>query len=240
MISFAQNFEDVVLNRAFKHQETGFYVDIGCGGPVINNVTLSLYRNGWHGLVVDGDSSVLSDYSLDRPRDIVRHAWISSKQEKRTWVQSDVAGLSRLSAGAPEDPNDPNTMRVSTKTVSDLLTEEGRTSLDLLKIDCEGADFEVLRGSALRRFRPRVVVVEVLNPQAKPTSTVHLTWYMRFHGYKKCLFDGVNIFFCLRTEKEIAKAISYPACVLDMPFHRYQQALAMGWVDGDRSDDLPM
>ena len=124
--------------------------------------------------------------------------------------------------------------------MSDLLAEGGWTSIDVLKIDCEGADFEILRGSALRRYRPRVVVIEVLNQNEKPTRNLWLTWYMRFHGYKKCLFDGVNIFFCLRTEKEIAKAISYPVCVRDMPFHRYQQALAMGWVDGERSDDLPM
>ena len=237
MISFAQNFEDVILNRAFEHQETGFYVDIGCGDPVIDNVTFNLYRNGWRGLVVDGELSVLSEYSLHRPLDIVRHAWLSAKREKRAWVHSDVVGLSRLATGAPGDTD---AVTVFTERVSDLLAEGGWTSIDVLKIDCEGADFEILRGSALRRYRPRVVVIEVLNQNEKPTRNLWLTWYMRFHGYKKCLFDGVNIFFCLRTEKEIAKAISYPVCVRDMPFHRYQQALAMGWVDGERSDDLPM
>ena len=100
MISFAQNFEDVILNHAFEHQETGFYVDIGCGDPVIDNVTFNLYRNGWRGLVVDGELSVLSEYSLHRPLDIVRHAWLSAKREKRAWVHSDVVGLSRLATGA--------------------------------------------------------------------------------------------------------------------------------------------
>jgi len=39
MISYAQNFEDVILERFFKGQKTGFYVDIGAADPVKDSVT---------------------------------------------------------------------------------------------------------------------------------------------------------------------------------------------------------
>ncbi len=34
-ISHAQNFEDVILWRALKHVQNGFYIDVGAQDPVI-------------------------------------------------------------------------------------------------------------------------------------------------------------------------------------------------------------
>jgi hypothetical protein len=36
MISYAQNFEDVILNRVCKDMEKGFYVDVGAYDPSTN------------------------------------------------------------------------------------------------------------------------------------------------------------------------------------------------------------
>ena len=38
-ISHAQNFEDVMLWRALKHIEHGFYVDVGANDPDVHSVT---------------------------------------------------------------------------------------------------------------------------------------------------------------------------------------------------------
>lgn len=48
--SYAQHGEDVVLNRAFKHQQNGFYVDVGAAGPVQHSVTKLFYDRGWRGI----------------------------------------------------------------------------------------------------------------------------------------------------------------------------------------------
>lgn len=220
----------------------GFYVDLGCGDPLIDNVTFDLYRRGWRGLVVDGDASVLSGYPLSRPGDTVRHEWLSSKPEIRRWVPSRTVGLSRLSERGKDRSPERDSIEVRTTDLATILSQEDFPPIDLLKIDCEGADLEILRGSALRRFKPRVVIVEEVNSLVRRVSRRRrtLTWFMLVRGYKKCLFDGVNIFFCLRREKELSKRLSYPACVLDMPFHRYQQARAMGWIDGEPETNLPL
>ena len=39
MISYAQNFEDVVLNRVFHDVKDGRYIDVGAYDPVIDSVT---------------------------------------------------------------------------------------------------------------------------------------------------------------------------------------------------------
>jgi hypothetical protein len=42
-ISYAQNLEDVMLYRALKHVECGFYIDVGAQHPVIDSVTKAFY-----------------------------------------------------------------------------------------------------------------------------------------------------------------------------------------------------
>ena len=49
MISYAQNHEDVLLNRCFGSQASGFYIDVGAWEPVLHSVTHHFYEQGWHG-----------------------------------------------------------------------------------------------------------------------------------------------------------------------------------------------
>jgi peptide methionine sulfoxide reductase MsrB len=50
MISYAQNFEDIILWRALKNIKNGFYVDVGAGDPVNHSVTKWFYDQGWSGV----------------------------------------------------------------------------------------------------------------------------------------------------------------------------------------------
>ena len=43
-VSYAQNFEDVLLWRALRDIEHGFYVDVGAQDPVTDSVSLSFYE----------------------------------------------------------------------------------------------------------------------------------------------------------------------------------------------------
>ena len=52
-ISYAQNFEDVILRRALKDIEKGFYVDVGAHDPVIDSVTKAFYDLGWRGINIE-------------------------------------------------------------------------------------------------------------------------------------------------------------------------------------------
>jgi hypothetical protein len=43
MISYAQNFEDVLISRVFSGKEGGFYIDIGAGDPIADSLTKYFY-----------------------------------------------------------------------------------------------------------------------------------------------------------------------------------------------------
>jgi len=46
-ISYAQNFEDVMLWRALGHVSAGRYIDVGAQDPVVDSVSKAFYEHGW-------------------------------------------------------------------------------------------------------------------------------------------------------------------------------------------------
>jgi FkbM family methyltransferase len=53
MISYAQNFEDVMIARLFDAHWRGFYVDIGAAHPDFLSITHHFYDQGWSGINVE-------------------------------------------------------------------------------------------------------------------------------------------------------------------------------------------
>ena len=69
MYSYAQNFEDVYILRAFKGLTDGFYIDIGAYDPDEDSVTKALYDLGWYGVNIEPGPS-FDRFVKSRPRDI--------------------------------------------------------------------------------------------------------------------------------------------------------------------------
>src|SRR5207245_1934754 len=70
MVSHAQNFEDVMLARALRDVETGFYVDVGAWDPNIETVTRYFYELGWRGINVEPAPAYHAMLETARPRDV--------------------------------------------------------------------------------------------------------------------------------------------------------------------------
>ena len=70
MISYAQNFEDVILWRVFKDIISGFYIDVGAYHPRIDSVTKWFYDQGWNGINIEPSKEYLDRFYDERPRDL--------------------------------------------------------------------------------------------------------------------------------------------------------------------------
>ena len=53
VISYAQRFEDLYLLRCFGTRNEGFYIDIGSGHPVYDNMSFAFYLAGWRGITAE-------------------------------------------------------------------------------------------------------------------------------------------------------------------------------------------
>ena len=70
MISYAQNFEDVMVARLFDPDYQGFYVDIGAAHPDFLSVTRHFYDRGWSGINVEPSLRFYPLLCEARPNDI--------------------------------------------------------------------------------------------------------------------------------------------------------------------------
>ncbi len=218
MISYAQNGEDVVLARALP-QRVGFYVDVGAGDPFIASVTKHFYDLGWHGINLEPRPSALAKLELHRPRD--RNLGVAVGSENGTTSFFLVEEDPDLSTTVESDREllvdrgySTSLHSVGVRTLSDVLGQYEVADIDFLKIDVEGAEAAVLEGLDLARWRPRVIVVEAVEPYSH-VRTDHL-WRHRLEqaGYRAGGFDGINLFFGQADEPSVLNNLA-PASPID-------------------------
>jgi hypothetical protein len=95
-ISYAQNSEDVVLWRALRDLETGFYVDVGAGDPKEDSVTYAFYERGWSGINIEPLDEYFGKLTQARPRDTNLKVAVGREVGLRTLYAFAGTGLSTL------------------------------------------------------------------------------------------------------------------------------------------------
>ena len=168
-LSYAQNLEDTHLDLIFGDVPAGTYVDVGGGHPVADNVSFYFYLKGWRGLVVEPQTALAAAYAGIRPRDHVVTC-LAGRQDG-TLDFHIVDGLHGLSSANKANADSARRYgagyRTETRDVrrlSALIDTAKLGAIDFLKIDVEGAEADVLGGLDLARHRPKVILVEAVNP----------------------------------------------------------------------------
>ncbi len=197
MLSYAQNMEDVLLARLFEGQAGGFYIDVGGGHAIADNVTYHFYRQGWRGIVVEPQAALGPLYRRIRPRDALVQA-LAGRQEGslELFEATTFHGLSTASpqhAVAAEQAGVAG-RRVSkpVTTLAKLCAEHAPSVIDMLKIDVEGNEAEVLGGADFGRHRPRVILVEAIEPLSMADASHRFEPMLLGQGYRFAFFDNLN------------------------------------------------
>lgn len=235
MISYAQNAEDVLLRRIFSDHPGGFYIDVGAYDPVSCSITKHFYDLGWHGINVDASPAAFARVAPARPRDINVNVGVSNREGEMTFYEfpPQHAGLSTFSEVEAETHRAAGLTcrehRVTVTTLSRLCEQQAVKEIDFLSIDVEGHEREVLEGADLRRFRPRVVLVEATRPLTTVTS--HDRWEHLLLGadYLYATFDGLNRYYVRAENREDAAKLAAPANIFDefIPFTHWQELEAL-------------
>ncbi len=216
MLSYAQNAEDVVLRRVFFDRVAGFYVDIGACDPVEDSVTKHFYEQGWHGVNVEPDVRFHAALASDRPRDVNLCAAIGRGTTPITFYPTGTRGHGTLDATRAAGLSVAEPEMVPQITLAQVLAEQAPAEgVEFLKVDVEGWEAEVLASADWSRVRPRVVVVEAVDPNGRPS---HEQWegILLAARYRFGLFDGLNRFYCREEDAEtLLPRLAAPGNVLD-------------------------
>lgn len=227
MISYAQNFEDVILNRVFHAVQQGRYIDIGAYDPVVDSVTKHFYDRGWSGVNVEPVARFHEKFVATRPRDWNINSAVGAAVGLVQFNEWGDSGLSTCCDTLDETSVkqmgfERSTYTVPMTTLAAITAQLGDVPVDFLKIDVEGAERDVLLGGEWRAFRPRVILLEAVKPKL-PGCDVYgyePAWFeweglLFANGYEFGLFDGLNRYYYRREEPALRAPLSYPANITD-------------------------
>lgn len=223
-VSYAQNFEDVILWRALSHVEKGFYVDVGAQHPLKDSVTRAFYERGWRGINIDPVPAWQGLLAVDRPDDVNLQVAVGAAEGEAVFYEVDETGLSTMDARlAAQYSSEGRLVRMSTvevRTLDSIIEEFAPADIHFLKIDVEGAESEVLAGISFRRHRPWVVVVEATLPNTQQDVSSAWEASLTGAGYLPVYFDGLNRFFVAEERGELLQHFTLPPNYFD-GFVRY-------------------
>ena len=197
MLSYAQNMEDVLLARLFAGQGEGFYIDIGGGHAVADNVTFHFYVQGWRGIVVEPQAALGPLYRKLRPRDALVQALAGRAEGSLELFEATTFhGLSTASAQhaiAAEQAGVAGRRVVKpVTTLARLCADHAPAAIEFLKIDVEGHEPDVLAGADFSRFRPKVVLIEAIEPLSMADASARFEPLLLPQGYRFAWFDNLN------------------------------------------------
>jgi len=166
-LSYSQEGEDLILNRFFGSQETGFYVDVGAHHPTRFSNTFIFYLRGWRGINVEptpGSKKVFGDI---RPEDLTIECAIGRPETLLFHVFNEGALNTFSAQKAEEICKNPNYAiinripieKIPLATVLDTHVPIEKT-ISFLNIDAEDVDLEVAESNDWNKYRPNVVLIE--------------------------------------------------------------------------------
>jgi FkbM family methyltransferase len=189
--SYSQEGEDMILRRLFEGQEMGFYVDVGAHHPKRFSNTYFFYKRGWKGINIDAMPNSMKPFNTIRPKDINIEKPISDKKQVLTYYAFNEPALNGFSKELSEERDGKNgyfiefAKEIETVTLEDVFKAnlpEGQ-SIDFLNIDVEGLDFNVLKSNDFGKYKPKVILVEILNSALKDLEGHEITTYLKKRNY---------------------------------------------------------
>ena len=183
--------------RCFGGRE-GFYVDVGSGHPVYDNVSFAFYLKGWSGVTVEPNPWLARLTRAVRRRDRHVEAVVGAAAGETTfYVVRDFHGLSTMiedhaRAAQTQFGKSSEPLSVPVITLKELCEQHVPPAFDFLKVDVEGAEPDVLLNGDWQIYRPKVVVVEALAPYTLAPAWDAWEPFLAKHGYRYVWFDSLN------------------------------------------------
>jgi FkbM family methyltransferase len=218
-ISFAQNFEDVMLWRALKHIDNGFYIDVGAHDPENGSVTKAFYDAGWNGINIEPISEPFARLRTARLRDINLQVCAGQADGEIDIFDVSPSGLATAQASIAEEYRSAGhsieVRHVPVRTLASICKEHVKGKIHFLKVDVEGFEKEVLLGADFTEFRPWILVIEATYPNSPEVNYGDWEKIVLEAGYRFTYFDGLNRFYVAAEHEELHASFAVPPNFFD-------------------------
>lgn len=189
--SYAQEGEDMILERIFGPDSIGFYVDVGACHPMRFSNTFNFYKKGWHGINIEPNPNAISLFKKFRRRDININCGVAEDIGRISYFMFDEPALNTFSSEIVTQRLASTTYKiigqqdVNVLPLKDILNQHlpSGIEIDFMTIDAEGYDIEVLKSNDWSRYRPKWVLVEQLGLKDLTSISGDVPALMQASGY---------------------------------------------------------
>ena len=159
------------LLRAFGEQPHGFYIDIGAGHPVYDNVSFAFYLRGWRGITVEPNPWLAQLSEAVRPRDIRVQSLVGEQPARRRYYlverfprpldhgRRPCRDRRRANSASAREA-----MTMPVTTLAALCEQYAPARSNSSRSTSRAPSARCCSAATGTRFRPKVVVVEALAP----------------------------------------------------------------------------
>ena len=189
--SYSQEGEDMILRRLFENKQIGFYVDVGAHHPMRFSNTYFFYKKGWNGINIDAMPDSMKPFNVIRPRDINIEKPVSDKKQVLTYYAFNEPALNGFSKKLSEERDGKGkyfikfTKDIEMATLEEILDNNlpKNQEIDFLSIDVEGLDFIVLKSNNFDKYKPKVILIEILGSSLSDIEKNEISKYLKQFNY---------------------------------------------------------
>ena len=191
-MSYSQEGEDLILKRIFNAMglKKGFYVDVGAHHPYRFSNTFLLYRQGWSGINIDPMPGSKIIFDKKRSRDINIECGVGDLEGELTYYMFNEPALNTFSLSEVARKSTTkyfvrNEQKIKISRLDSILNKylPAGIMIDLLSVDAEGFDEKILLSNDWKKYRPKIILVEILNKDIYEIDDLGLVKLLREEGY---------------------------------------------------------
>lgn len=188
-LCYSQEGESLILDRFFNSQEKGCYVDVGAHHPKRFSNTYAFYKRGWRGVNIEPTPGTREMFDALRPEDVFLPIAVSNKTSVQDFYIFNESALNTFNKSLAEEYQragyELTEVRPMSSSTLEILLDEWQNGrpIDFMSIDVEGHELPVLQSNDWTRFRPRVLLVEILNFDLNHPESYPVHNFMLEHGY---------------------------------------------------------
>jgi Methyltransferase FkbM domain len=173
--SYGQEGEDrVIASLLYKvyagpYPLSGFYVDVGAHDPYRFSNTYLFYKLGWSGMNIDAAPGSMRSFAAQRPRDLNLEIGIGRQSSVETFYIFNEPALNTFDRELALKRCVPpyqiiGEVKVPIMPLHEVFSRHlaANKSIDFLTVDVEGRDMDVLQSNDWAKYRPKIVLVEIL------------------------------------------------------------------------------
>lgn len=208
-MTFSQSGEDSIINYIFNtlNRKIKNYLDLGANHAFHLSNTYNFYVHGARGVLLEANPELAMELVEKRPEDIVINKCLAEKSgETLDFYILNGDGLSTCDFNAVQNFIKENSaLEVTRKITIDSITINEiidryfpENAPDIMNIDIEGMELAILKMTDFEKFRPLVIICEMIEYKNGLTigeKNNEILEFMKKNDYVEFAFTGINSIF---------------------------------------------